>query len=82
MLASHDLEDIINVLDGRPGLLEEVGNAPAELRAYLTGRFTELLMAPNVLDVLPGLIFPDESLADRTQVVTERIRLLAQQGKD
>jgi len=38
MLASHDLEDIINVLDGRPGLLEEVENAPAELRGYLAER--------------------------------------------
>jgi hypothetical protein len=28
MLASHDLEDIINVLDGRPGLLEEVEMRP------------------------------------------------------
>jgi len=70
------------VVDGRPGLLEEVESAPAELRAYLTRRFTELLMAPNFLDVLPGMIVPDESLADRTQVVTERIRLLAQQDKD
>ena len=66
------------MLDGRPGLLEEVENAPAELRAYLRGRFTELLTAPNFLDVLPGMIFPDESLAERTQVVAERIRLLAQ----
>ena len=24
MLASHDIEDIVNVVDGRPGLLEEV----------------------------------------------------------
>ena len=79
MLASHDLEDIINVVDGRPGLLEEVRNAPADLRAYLAARFAELLMIPNFLDVLPALIFPDESLAERTQVVTERIRLLAQQ---
>lgn len=81
MLASHDLEDIINVLDGRPALLEEVGNAPADLRAYLRVRFTELLNAPNFLDVLPGMIFPDESLAERMQVVAERIRLLAQQDK-
>jgi hypothetical protein len=81
MLASHDLEDIINVLDGRPGLLEEVENAPAELRGYLAERFTELLTAPNFLDVLPGMIFPDESLADRTQVVSERIRSLAQKDR-
>jgi hypothetical protein len=39
-------------------------------------------MAANFLDVLPGMIFQDESLADGTQVVTERIRLLAQQDKD
>lgn len=79
MLASHDLEDLINVVDGRTGLLEEVRNAPADLRIYLAARFAELLLAPNFLDVLPALIFPDESLAERTQVVTERIRLLAQQ---
>jgi hypothetical protein len=81
MLASHDLEDIINVLDGRPALLEEVENAPAELRPYLRMRFTELLTAPNFLDVLPGMIFPDGSLAERTQVVADRIRLLAQRDK-
>ena len=82
MLASHDLEDIINVVDGRPGLLEEIRNAPVDLRAYLIARFAGLLMTPNFLDVLPALIFPDESLAERTQVVTERIRLLVQQGTD
>jgi len=82
MLASRDLEDIINVVDGRPGLLEEARNAPADLRAYLAARFTELLAAPDFLDVLPALIFPDESLAERTQVVTERIGLLAQQRTD
>lgn len=81
MLASHDLEDIINILDGRPGLLEEVQSAPTELRAYLKARFTELLATPSFLDVLPGMIFPDESLAERTQVVAERIRLLTQQDR-
>ena len=34
MLASHDLEDIINIVDGRPELRDEVADAPAELRAY------------------------------------------------
>jgi predicted nucleotidyltransferase len=81
MLASHDLEDIINVIDGRLGLLEEVENAPAELRAYLSTHFTALLTTPSFLDVLPGMVFPDESLAERTQVVAERIRLLAQQDR-
>lgn len=76
MLASHDLEDIVNVLDGRPSLLEEIRNAPAELRTYLKRRFTELLATPGFLEVLPGMIFPDESLAARTELVSERMRLL------
>jgi hypothetical protein len=33
----------------------------------------------NFTDVLPGLIFPDDSLAERSQTVAERIRLLAEQ---
>ena len=31
LLASHDLEDIINIVDGRPTLLEEIAEAPSEL---------------------------------------------------
>ena len=77
MLASHDLEDIINVLDGRPGLFEEVAQAPREVQAYLQTRCAELLAAPNFMDVLPGMIYPDDSLAERTQLIAERIRVLA-----
>jgi hypothetical protein len=73
MLASHDLEDIINVLDGRPGLLEEVAKSAPEVQAYLQTRFTELLMAPNFMDVLPGMIFPGDSLAERTQLIAESL---------
>jgi predicted nucleotidyltransferase len=81
MLASHDLEDIINVLDGRPGLLEEVTKSAPEVQAYLRTRFTELLAAPNFMDILPGMIFSGDSLAERTQMIAERIRVLAQQLK-
>jgi hypothetical protein len=81
MLASHDLEEIINVLDGRPGLLDEVAEcAASEVRTYLRTRFTELLATPNFMDALPGMVFPDESLAERTQLVAGRIRLLAEQA--
>jgi len=64
------LEDIINVLDGRPGLLEEVQNAqppPRRLRGF-----------PGYL---ARMIFPDESLGERTRVVTGRIRSLVQEGE-
>jgi predicted nucleotidyltransferase len=77
ILASHDLEDIINVIDGRQGLVDEISSATQDLREYLRSRFLDLLAAPNFIDLLPGMIFPDESHAERTQLVAAKIRLLA-----
>ncbi len=38
LLGSHDAEDIINLVDGRPELVAEVASAPGELRRYLAER--------------------------------------------
>jgi len=37
-LASHDLEDIITVVDGRPELSKEIREAPLQLREYLVAQ--------------------------------------------
>lgn len=42
LLASHDMEDIINVIDGRPTLLEEIADAPTDLQHYLRERCAQL----------------------------------------
>jgi predicted nucleotidyltransferase len=36
-LASHDLEDLITVIDGRPELLDELHLAPEDVRSYIGG---------------------------------------------
>jgi predicted nucleotidyltransferase len=77
LLASHDLEDIINVLDGRPGLPQEVETAPEELRRYLSQRCGELLASPNFMDYLPGMVAPGEALAERAQVIADRLQYIA-----
>lgn len=77
LLASHDLEDIINIVDGRPTLLEEISGTPEELRAYLREQCSQLLAAPNFSDYLPGLIAPGEDLAERAQIVAERLQAIA-----
>ncbi|MET0535224.1 MAG: hypothetical protein ABW171_13475 [Steroidobacter sp.] len=76
-LASRDLEDIINVVDGRSVLLEEIAGSPAELRAYLRERCSQLLAEPNFGDYLPGLIAPGEDLAARAQIVAEKLQVIA-----
>lgn len=42
-LSSHDIEDILNLVDGRPELLEEVRSADSTLRTYIAAQLGELL---------------------------------------
>jgi hypothetical protein len=58
-------------------LVDEIDNTPTELRRYLVARCEALLETPNFIDVLPGLIFPDESLAERVSELVGRIKQIA-----
>lgn len=73
-LSSHDLEDVLNIVDGREELTEEMVIAPAELRQAVAAAFTRLLTNQDFLNVLPGLIAEPE----RTGVVMDRLRTLSQ----
>lgn len=42
-LSSHDIEDIINLVDGRPELLVEIQAADSALQAYIAAELSELL---------------------------------------
>lgn len=77
LLGSHDAEDIVNLVEGRPELSEEVARAPADLRTYLAERCKELLARPDFADALTGMIVPDDALAERVQIVLQRLTLLA-----
>ena len=78
LLGSHDAEDIVNLVDGRPELVTEVGVAPEDLRRYLAERCSTWLTKPGFEDTLIGMIVPDESLAERAHTVMQRLNLLAQ----
>jgi predicted nucleotidyltransferase len=77
MLASHDLEDIINVFDGRPELAEEINASASELKDYLIAKTRNLLGKPLVEDAVLGMIFPDEYLADRHTATMQHLRAVA-----
>lgn len=55
-LASHDLEDLITVIDGRPELLSELEAAPADVRIYISNTFDNLLKIDDFINALPGHI--------------------------
>jgi len=79
---SHDLDDIVTIIDGRQTLVGEARESPAELIDYLGREFSALLADRNFIDALPGHLAPDASSQRRVTQLTARIRELAALGGD
>jgi hypothetical protein len=72
--SSHDLEDLMAVMDGRPELAEEIRSGPEDVRAYIGAEFRKLLATPEFLDALPGYLLPDQASQARVSILLERLR--------
>lgn len=72
-LSSHDLEDVLNIVDGREELAEEVAAAPRELKEAVAAAFARLLAHADFANVLPGLIAEPE----RAGLLMARLRNLS-----
>lgn len=59
-LASHDIEDILAVVDGRPSIVGEVEGESDELRRYVAEQLTKHLAA-GLADAVPGHLAPDRA---------------------
>ena len=55
-LRSHDLEDVIRLVDGRAEVVEEVGDASDDLRSFLSGEIATLLDQPRFRDAIDGTV--------------------------
>jgi hypothetical protein len=73
---SHDLEDIVTVIDGRPELVDEVHLTPADLQKYLSNEFRDLLSNRDFLEALPGHLLPDAASQQRLSLVLKRMKQL------
>ncbi|MFT3906689.1 MAG: hypothetical protein QM718_10325 [Steroidobacteraceae bacterium] len=73
MMASHDFEDIINIVEGRSTLVDDIRNTVPPLRAFVVGRLAEILADQRFRNTLPGLITPDELHTQRVAAVLARL---------
>ena len=72
---SHDLEDLIVVVDGRPEIVDEVRtNATPELRAFLRDSL-DGMWSRLTTEALPGALRGDEARALLTEARMRAIRL-------
>ena len=79
-LRSHDLEDVVSVVDGRETLSDEVRDAGADLSRYVCRETTKLLANSAFIDALPGFLLPDAASQARIGIVLGRLRELASIG--
>lgn len=76
-LFSHDLADVISVIDGRASFLDECLRAPAELQRYLSAQFGQLLAQRAFRDALPGHLPADAASQARLPDLEQVLRQLA-----
>ena len=75
--ASHDLEDVITVVDGRSELVQEVKAAEEDVRSFIASEVGHLLSTRAFTDALPGFLLPDAASQRRVPTVRRRLGQLA-----
>ena len=75
--SSHDLEDVIAVIDGRDTIEADVHAAPASVRAFLADRIGKLLADPDFVDAVAGHLPGDSASQARLPLVLSRMRAIA-----
>jgi hypothetical protein len=76
-LGSHDLEDVVSVVDGRETLSTEVRDAGPVLSEYVRREIAKLLANAGLIDALPGFLLPDSASQSRIGIVLARLQNLA-----
>lgn len=74
---SHDLEDLLTVIDGRNAIVAELAAAPASLRAYVRDQFRSLQSIRDFCDALSGALPSDEASQARLPLLREKLRLIS-----
>lgn len=80
-LGSHDIEDIISIINGREELAGEIERASAELRNFLSDSFRGMLANEAFMESIPGHLLPDVANQARYGIVLDRITNISNLGK-
>jgi len=80
-LLSHDIEDVVAVLDGRPELVDEVKNTEPKLAMELVARFKEKLGDQIFVDSVYGHMPTDVISQERVEIIINTIeKIIGREG--
>lgn len=79
-LFSHDMADIVSVIDGRDSLLQEMRQSTSELRQQVGAVMAQLMGSRGFLESLPGHLPGDAASQARLPELQAKIEQLAGLG--
>ncbi len=77
---SHDLEDIIAVIDGRANIAEDIAAAPAALKNYVAAGIANLNGLSAFQEALPGHLPADSASQGRLPLLRQKLNRIASSG--
>jgi predicted nucleotidyltransferase len=78
---SHDIEDIVAVVAGRPALYDEIRSSERELQAYLTEQTTAFLRSGAAEDAIAGALPDARTIEGLVAKVRNRFEVIAEASK-
>lgn len=70
---SHDLEDLLTVIDGRDRIVDEIASASAALRDYVRSELRSLLAVGDFREALSGALPPDGASQARLPLLRAKL---------
>lgn len=77
VMGSHDLEDLVTVIDGRPEIVDEQRLATSDVRSYVASELRQLVRRRDFVDALPGFLLPDTASQRRGPLLLDRMTAIA-----
>jgi hypothetical protein len=74
---SHDIEDILSVIDGRPEISQEISQQRGTVAAYLRAEIDALISDESFLQSLPAHFLPNQFEQQRVPLLLGRLREIA-----
>jgi predicted nucleotidyltransferase len=79
--ASHDIEDLMAVIDGRAAIVEEIATAPAALRDYVVASLHRINQSREFQEALPGYLSSDAASQRRLPLLRKKLQAIAEMSE-
>lgn len=75
---SHDLEDLITVIDGRENIVDEIRHAKTDVREYISAKLRTYQKETDFIQTLPAYLDSDPASQERLPSLRKKIGAIAE----